>query len=159
MGERLFNMKDIDKWDKYFLRQTKHISSISPDKSTKCGSIITKNNKVIAQGFNGNAKRLKDSDVPESRPDKYFFRIHSEINAILNTTQEIDGSCILYVSGLPCASCLQMSYHVGLRKIIYTNYSLPKICDEENQRLSNWFLSLCLDPIELIFVDRAGLEE
>lgn len=149
----------MNKWDKYFLQQTPHIASLSPDKSTKCGAILVKDNKVIGQGFNGNAKKIRDLEVPDSRPEKYFFKIHSEVNAILNATQPIDNSCVMYVTGLPCSQCIQLMYHVGIRTVYYSNFNDPKMCDEQDKEMREWFLSLCLEPYNLIFIDRAKLEE
>ncbi len=148
---------NLNKWDKYFLRQTPIIASMSPDTSTKCGAILVKDRKIIGTGFNGNAKKIDDSKVPNDRPSKYFFKFHSEFNCVLNTKENIDSSCVMYVTSLPCASCTQLMYHTGIRKVFYSNFSQAKMCHEEDKRMRNWFLSLCLEPYELIFTDKKEL--
>jgi len=148
----------IDKWTKYYLRQTNEIRSLSKDLSTKCGAILVKNNIPISQGFNGPARRLKDDLVPTDRPMKYDWMFHAEDNCLLNCPITIDSSCIMYISGKSCWKCLQRIYHVGIRKIYETNYSLPKMCNQQDEDLRQRFLSLCLDEIKIIFIDKEELE-
>jgi deoxycytidylate deaminase len=70
---------------------------------------LTKDNRIISTGYNGPASGLFDEYVPNTRPDKYNFMIHSEVNSILNANQDIAG-CIAYVSGIPCFNfCVTMN--------------------------------------------------
>ena len=75
----------VPSWDNYFLGQALLLSQRSPDIQTKCGCVIVnKNNQVIGQGYNGFPRGLKDDELPNTRPDKYPWMIHAEVNSILN---------------------------------------------------------------------------
>lgn len=90
-------------WNKYYLAQSFLIAQRSIDPSTKCGAIIvSQDNRVLSQGYNGPLKNSIDSEIPLIRPDKYFHMIHAEENAILaynGSRQDIEGSSI-YITGL-----------------------------------------------------------
>lgn len=91
----------------------------SPDQSTRHGAIITdKRGRPLASGFNGFPMGCEDHLMPQTRPDKYDVIIHSELNAILNSKKDLEGS-IVYVSGPPCNNCIAAMMQVGVSKIIY----------------------------------------
>ena len=148
----------IDKWTKYFLRQTNEIRSLSKDLSTKCGAILVKNNIPVSQGFNGPAKKLKDDLIPTERPMKYDWMFHAEDNCLLNYSGAIDDTYIMYISGKSCWKCLQRIYHVGIRNVYETNYSIPKMCNDQDEKLRQQFLSLCLDKMKIIYIDKKELD-
>jgi dCMP deaminase len=106
-------------WDLYFIAQCFLISNRSPD-STKNGAIIVdKDNRVLSQGYNGHISGIDDSLIPNTRPEKYPFRIHAEENAILFLNQPIFEGTKIYVTGRPCHKCTRMILQKGIRTIIY----------------------------------------
>src|SRR5690606_4098459 len=61
--------------------------------------------------------------LPNLRPDKYPFMIHSEHNAILNCAKNgisTDGATA-YITGPPCCDCLQYMYQSGIKAIYFAN--------------------------------------
>lgn len=117
-------MKKID-WDTYYLAQCYLVSLRSIDQSTKCGAVIvSKDNRVLSQGYNGPLKNSDDTDFPTERPYKYYMTLHAEENAILaynGSYQDIEGSTI-YVTGKPCHKCLRVIIQKGIGRLVY-----PKI--------------------------------
>lgn len=112
-------------WDNYFLSIAVKAASRSKDPHTKCGCVIANPlHDIISTGFNGPVRCCNDDLIPKSRPEKYDYFIHSEVNAILSSKSSLY-NCAIFVSGRPCLNCTQLLYHVGIRRIVYTDWSKP----------------------------------
>ena len=73
----------MDKWDKRFLDLAKHISTWSKDPSTKVGSVIVYNRRILSTGYNGfPAGVYDDPKVYANREEKNKIVIHAEENAL-----------------------------------------------------------------------------
>lgn len=106
-------------WDDYFMVQALWAKVRSPDTSTQCGCIIVNNkNQVVALGFNGYPRGIDDSKMPQTRPAKYPPILHSEENAILNSTSNLEGAT-LYVTGPPCTHCWAHIIQKGIKRVVY----------------------------------------
>lgn len=106
-------------WHTYFITQCFLISMRSTD-STKHGAIIVdKENRVLSCGYNGHIVGIDDSIIPQTRPEKYPFKIHAEENAILFLNQPIQEGTTIYVTGRPCHKCVRMILQKGILNIIY----------------------------------------
>jgi len=95
----------ISHWSLRYLNQAKFIAQWSKDPSTKVGCVISKNDIVIGQGFNGFPKMVKDT--PERLNDKNLKRlmmVHAELNAIHFSTGSLENSTF-HVTHRPCAAC------------------------------------------------------
>lgn len=95
-------------WDELFMRQVYLIASKSKDPSTKIGSILIKDNRVISQGYNGLPRNIEYNDNTKfERPEKYFWFEHSERSCIYNCAKNgINTSdSILYTNSVPCCDC------------------------------------------------------
>lgn len=91
----------------------------SHDCQTQHGSIIINDrNQILGTGYNGFIKGIDDSKLPNTRPKKYPWMIHSEVNALLNCEHRPVGATI-YVTGHPCLHCYQCLYQAGIARIIY----------------------------------------
>lgn len=98
----------------------------SKDPNTKVGAcIVNKKNRIVGIGYNGfpygcddkvypweNAKDLKFLDT------KYPYVVHAEPNAILNSSEPLDGAT-LYVSLFPCNECAKLIIQSGIKHIVY----------------------------------------
>ena len=112
-------------WDLRYLKLAEHISTWSKD-STGIGSVaIGDQGQVLAQGYNGFPRGVKDSqeryDVKE---DKYKFVVHSEMNVIYNASY--NGVSLrdstLYVWGLPvCSECAKGIIQTGIKRVVMSN--------------------------------------
>lgn len=126
----------VNKWDKHFIEEAIHWSKLSHDIHTKCGAVMVDNdNTIISAGYNGFIRGIDDSDLPLDRPDKYHFMIHAEANCIYNATRQnkVVKGTKMYVTGKPCIACLQAMWQCGVASIVYTDYSDPKICRDQDK--------------------------
>ena len=111
----------------------------SKDPSTKVGSCIVKDGRVLSLGWNGPPRSMDDSIVPfecrdMSKPlkeQKYPYMIHSEMNSILNyggSISDLKGAT-LYVTVSPCHDCAKMLCQLGIGEVVYL---------EEYRRIDMW---------------------
>lgn len=97
-------------------------ASLSKDTSTKVGAIIVGPSKEIRSlGYNG-APRGCAADEDErgtTRPEKYFWFSHAELNAITNAAKmgtPLDG-CSLLVTHPPCMDCARAIVQAGIIEV------------------------------------------
>ena len=117
-------------WDCIFMQEAALWSRRSHDSQTQCGCVIVKEKTVISTGYNGFIRDIDDSDLPKTRPKKYPFMIHAEANAIYNSVR-IGRSTLgakVYITAPPCINCLQMLYQCGIKEVIFSDVSNPKMC-------------------------------
>ena len=99
----------------------------SKDKNTKVGSVLVDSkNRIIGAGYNGLPSHIDESKFPTSNnkslpynETKYAYVIHSEMNALLNTTVYDLSNSKLYVTLFPCCDCVKMILQKGIKEIIY----------------------------------------
>lgn len=114
-------------WDEYFMSIALLSSMRSKDPHTKVGAcIVSKDHKVLSLGYNGMPIGIDDHQIPwKSHQDsdefldtKYPYVCHAELNAILNSNHDLQGS-IVYVTLFPCNECTKAIIQAGIKKIIY----------------------------------------
>ena len=115
-----------NKWDKRFLEMAKLVASWSKDPSTQVGAVAVRNRTVIAQGYNGLPRGMRDTDDRLTvRPLKIKMIVHAEMNAIYNAAENgvsLKDSTV-YVVGLPvCQECAKGLIQVGVKScLLYTS--------------------------------------
>lgn len=110
-------------WPDYFLSQAVLASTRSPDIQTKVGCIFAdSNHRVVVTGYNGYVPNAPDHHLPNTRPDKHPYMLHSEKNAILSCARQGKSTIGLsaYVFGIPCWSCFYDMVGAGLAELYYT---------------------------------------
>lgn len=107
--------KDVLSWDQYFMGMA-HLSAMrSKDPNTRVGAcIVNPQKRVVGLGYNGFPYGCEDDEFPWERDGefldtKYPYVVHAELNAILNSIQDLHG-CTLYVSLFPCNECSKSHY-------------------------------------------------
>ncbi len=112
-------------WDEYFMSIAVLSAKRSKDPNTKVGAcIVSDEHKVLSLGYNGMPTGIDDHKIPwgreaESQLDtKYPYVCHAELNAILNSNHNLQGST-LYVTLFPCNECTKACIQAGIKKIIY----------------------------------------
>ncbi len=106
-------------WDDYFMVQALWAKVRSPDTSTQCGCVIINSRGcIVGQGYNGYPRKVDDSKMPQTRPEKYPPILHSEENAILNSTGDLENATV-YVSGPPCIHCWAHIIQKGIKRVVY----------------------------------------
>lgn len=118
-------------WDSYFMGIASLARLRSKDPVCKVGACIVKNKKVLSTGYNGFPSGLNDNDYPWTKgsidptENKYFYVVHAELNAILNSDTPVEGST-LYVTKFPCNECTKAIIQAGITKVIY--------CDKDSDK-------------------------
>lgn len=98
------------------------VAKRSHDAETKVGSILINNasGAIIATAFNGFVRGAPDAILPNVRPDKYKFIIHSELNLISNCARHgismEDTTVICTMS--PCVQCTRFLANCGVTQVI-----------------------------------------
>lgn len=113
------NKKQRD-WDEYFMGIAEAVSAKSKDPSSKMGCVIVdKNNRVVSTGYNGLVQGSDESKMTLSeRPMKYYFVIHSEMNALIFAHQDLSG-CTIYNRVATCENCLKYCLQAGIKRFVY----------------------------------------
>lgn len=121
-------------WDCYFMTMACVAAMRSPDPATKHGSVIVDNqHKILGIGYNCFPRGAKDdSKYPLTRPEKYAYMIHSERNALDNCSVDTNGATV-YVTGMPCSSCLRDMIQTGIKKVIYGQINSACVDDKDQQ--------------------------
>lgn len=110
-------------WDSYFMNVA-ILASLRSKDTTKVGSVLVLNKKVVGMGYNGFPSGIDESELPKSRVGafsdvKYAYTIHSEQNCILNSpVYDITGAT-LYVTLFPCNECAKLIIQKGISEIVY----------------------------------------
>lgn len=107
------------KWDIRFLELARHISSWSKDPSTKCGAVITDDNRIVSLGYNGFPRNIKDhSHRLADRDTKYKMVLHAEVNAMMFARRSLD-NCTMYIWPMPpCSRCAASIVQSGISRIV-----------------------------------------
>jgi len=133
-SESRIPVKRID-WTEYFILQAFFISTRSLDPQTQHGCVIVKPDKtIVSTGYNSFIGGIDDSVLPNLRPDKYPFMIHSEQNAILSAAKNGHSTegCCAYITGPPCTDCFQYLHQAGIIKIrCYDGNKAHMTCNDE----------------------------
>lgn len=115
---------DVLSWDEYFMGLA-HLSAMrSKDPSTQVGAVIVSGeHRVVSIGYNGFPNGCSDDEFPWDREGdfgatKYPYIVHAELNAILNSKNDLRG-CSIYVSLFPCNECAKAIIQSGISRIVY----------------------------------------
>ncbi len=105
-----------------FLKLAKYQANLFSKDTTKVGCIfIDKENfSILSCGYNGFIRGAPESDVRWTRPEKYTFVIHAELNAIINAARcgiKLDKS-IVFVTMFPCSECMKALLQVGISVLV-----------------------------------------
>ncbi len=118
-------MSKVISWDQYFMSVAKLSAFRSKDPNTQVGAcIINESNKIVGVGYNGLPWGCEDEQFPWEVRDgnlqdtKYPYVVHAELNAILNSTQQLQG-CRIYVSLFPCHECVKAIIQSGIKEIVF----------------------------------------
>jgi dCMP deaminase len=140
-------------WQEYFIGLAHAISARSHDIQTQHGCVITDSmNRILGVGYNGFPKGLDDTQLPNTRPDKYPWMIHAERNALSNCTIRPENG-IAYVTGQCCNDCIMALWQEGITKVFIRKNHGTHLFDEEHQKRFNLFVQLSGISIQYIDPD------
>ena len=120
------NMKRTDyiTWNELFMGIAKLTAQRSKDPNTQVGAcLVSPFNRVLAVGYNGFPNGCEDEDFPWGNngtflESKYAYVVHAELNAILNSRQDLKGAT-LYVTLCPCNECAKAIVQSGIKSVLY----------------------------------------
>ena len=107
-------------WDEYFMNIANEVAKRSKDPSSKNGCVIVdKRHRPVSFGYNGMLQGADESKMTlTERPMKYYFAIHSEMNALLFAHRDVSG-CTLYNKIATCENCLKYCLQAGITRFVY----------------------------------------
>jgi dCMP deaminase len=122
---KIINLK---KWDLRFLEMASLVAMWSRDPSTQCGAVLVKDNKVVGLGYNGFPARMFDDEkLYNDRDEKYSRIIHAEINCILNSNGNTNGTTLYVWPFPPCDRCAPVIIQSGIVRVIFTHSATDKL--------------------------------
>ncbi len=112
--------KRLPDWDEYFINITEEVARKSKDPSSQLGCVIVDSkHRPVSFGYNGLIQGADESKMTLSeRPMKYYFVIHSEMNALLFAGRDVSG-CTVYNTVATCENCLKYCLQAGIRRFVY----------------------------------------
>ncbi len=116
--------KDYLDWDQYLMGIARLSALRSKDPSTQVGACIVNNEKkIIGIGYNGLPIGIDDDSFPWGKEGdfletKYPYVCHAELNAILNSTKNLQDATI-YVTLFPCNECTKAIIQSGIKNLYY----------------------------------------
>ena len=125
-------MESRPSWEKYFCDLTLLTATRSPCQRLHVGCILVKNNRIIAQGYNGYLPGAEHK--PLMRDGHEMGTVHAEQNAIADCAKR-GVSCLdatAYVTHYPCIICCRLLLASGIKEIKY-------IEDYKNDELVGYF--------------------
>ena len=125
-------------WDEYFMNIAEAVSQKSKDPSSKMGCVIVdKNKRVVSLGYNGMVQGADESKMTMSeRPMKYYFSIHSEMNAVLFAHQPLEG-CTIYNRVATCENCLKYCLQAGIKRFVYRELRVHSYTTDNEHSMTN----------------------
>lgn len=116
-------------------------ASFSKDPSTQVGScIVSESNYMLGLGYNGPPRKINDSFISWERPpkdnpnafSKYDVMVHAEINAIEHSMCSDLTDSTLYVTALPCPSCMLEIVTKEIKRVVYYDFQSGKNSSLQN---------------------------
>ena len=109
-------------WTHYFLQIAETVKLKSKDQRTQIGAVIVgEDNEIVSTGYNSFPRGIND-DIQErqERPEKYYWVVHAEMNAILNAARigVSTKDCTMYLTcGVPCSDWCRGIINAGIKRI------------------------------------------
>ena len=125
-------------WDQYFMKIAETVAEKSKDPSSKMGCVIVDQNKrVVSLGYNGMLQGADESKMTLSeRPMKYYFAIHSEMNALIFAHQDLTG-CTIYNRVATCENCLKYCLQAGIKRFVYSQLRVHSHSTDPKKSMTN----------------------
>jgi len=101
------------------------VSENSHDQETKVGCVVVgSEGECILSSYNGFIAGVNDSKLPKTRPEKYPYMIHSEMNAVCQAAKRGISikDCSLVCTLSPCIHCCRMLWQCGIRVIYFKDF-------------------------------------
>ena len=106
-------------WDRYFMDIARAVSARSIDPSVHVGAVLVNSGRRIqSTGYNGFPPGFPDDELPLTRPEKYPYTVHAEVNAIASSQSDLRGGT-LYCTLSPCVECTKVIITAGIVRVVF----------------------------------------
>ena len=108
-------------WEEYFKVIVENTATRSPCHRLKVGCLLTRDNRIISQGYNGFLPGAPHDSIVENNHEQ--ATVHAEQNAIADCAKRgasCDG-CTVYITHYPCIHCFKIMAASGIKRIKYIN--------------------------------------
>ena len=125
-------------WDEYFMKIAETVALKSKDPSSKMGCcVVDQNKRVVSLGYNGMIQGANEAKMTLSeRPMKYYFAIHSEMNAVIFAHQDLSG-CTVYNRVATCENCLKYCLQAGITRFVYEELRVHSHSTDPKRSMTN----------------------
>ena len=108
-------------WDQYFKQLVEITSTRSSCDRLHVGCLFIKDNRIIAQGYNGYIAGCEHKMVLKDNHN--IGTIHAEQNAITDCAKRgvSCNECTAYITHYPCYNCMKLLVSSGIKEIKYIN--------------------------------------
>ena len=108
-------------WDEYFKELVLLTSRRSSCEKLHVGCIFVKNNRIIAQGYNGYISGCEHKMIIKDNHN--IATIHAEQNTITDCARRgvSCDNCTAYITHYPCFNCMKLLTSSGISNIKYIN--------------------------------------
>lgn len=142
-------------WIEYFMGLAFAASRRSEDPSTQHGCLITtRENRILGTGYNSFMRKVNSNRLPNTRPEKYKWMIHSEKNAVSNCIISpfmFSEGVTAYVTGRCCNSCLQHLWQNNVNRVYMAKRKATQL--ETEEEIQDFNLILELTGMEVIWIE------
>lgn len=116
-------------WDEYFMDIAFEVAGRSTCPRLHVGSVLVKNKRIKATGYNGSPKGLThcDDDGCYIKNSHCIRTIHSEVNCLLEADPEERDDATLYVTHRPCPECQKLIINCGITRVVYHSDYPPEV--------------------------------
>lgn len=106
-------------WSEYFKELVTLTASRSSCEKLHVGCLFIKNNRIIAQGYNGYIAGCKHQMIEKDNHN--IATIHAEQNTITDCAKRgvSSNDCIAYITHYPCYNCMKLLVSCGISEINY----------------------------------------
>tara|TARA_A100001015_G_scaffold320715_1_gene448158 strand:+ start:552 stop:968 length:417 start_codon:yes stop_codon:yes gene_type:complete len=106
-------------WGEYFKEIVKLTAKRSSCERLKVGCLFIKENRIIAQGYNGYISGC--NHIPIIKDNHNIATIHAEQNTITDCAKRgvSSNNCIAYITHYPCYNCTKLMISCGICEINY----------------------------------------
>jgi len=113
-------MDKQQRYDELYLDIATRISGMSHDTDHKVGTVIVKDNNILAFGFNGMPAGM-DNNCKSANGSTKQEVIHAEANAICKLAKSTGSSegATLYSTLSPCMECAKLIMQSGINRILF----------------------------------------
>ena len=150
--------KSQAKWDGRFMKLAKEVSSWSTCVRREVGSVIVRDKRIIATGYNGAPSGVLSCEekgycirdrlsIASGTRQEICYATHAEQNALVQAAKlgiSVDGATI-YVTHQPCIICAKLIINAGIKRVVYA-YDYPDYCSIE--LLKQAVVEICHLPYE-----------